>query len=119
MGRFTVLDPAKDRRGDGDLYDYCMDDPVSKKDPSGLLFWPVVRQVAKDVIFPESVNEAEVRIDISREKSKIDARIQDKTATSGDIKRYEELRKKDAQLKEKFEEEFSRHKDFWDRYPTF
>ena len=33
IGRFTALDPARDRRGDGDLYDYCMDDPVSRVDP--------------------------------------------------------------------------------------
>ena len=36
IGRFTSLDPAKDRRGDGDLYDYCQDDPVSRVDPTGL-----------------------------------------------------------------------------------
>ena len=36
IGRFTALDPAKDRRGDGDLYDYCIDDPVSRVDPTGL-----------------------------------------------------------------------------------
>ena len=35
-GRFTALDPARDRRGDGDLYDYCVDDPVGRKDPTGL-----------------------------------------------------------------------------------
>ena len=29
IGRFTSLDPARDRRGDGDLYDYCMDAPVN------------------------------------------------------------------------------------------
>ena len=38
VGRFTAPDPAEDRRGDGDLYDYCMDDPVSFVDPSGLAF---------------------------------------------------------------------------------
>ena len=36
VGRFTAPDPAKDRRGDGDLYDYCVDDPVSRVDPTGL-----------------------------------------------------------------------------------
>ena len=30
VGRFTALDPAKDRRGDGDPYGYCVDDPVSR-----------------------------------------------------------------------------------------
>ena len=36
VGRFTAPDPARDMRGDGDLYDYCMDDPVSRVDPTGL-----------------------------------------------------------------------------------
>ena len=36
VGRFTAPDPARDRRGDGDLYDYCADDPVSRIDPTGL-----------------------------------------------------------------------------------
>ena len=36
VGRFTAPDPARDRRGDGDLYEYCMDDPVSRVDPTGL-----------------------------------------------------------------------------------
>ncbi len=36
VGRFTAPDPAKDPRGDGDLYDYCVDDPVSCVDPAGL-----------------------------------------------------------------------------------
>ena len=38
VGRFTAPDPAGDRRGDGDLYDYCVDDPVSRVDPLGLAF---------------------------------------------------------------------------------
>ena len=36
IGRFMSLDPANDRRGDGDLYDYCVDDPVNRHDASGL-----------------------------------------------------------------------------------
>lgn len=36
IGRFTCPDPAKDTRGDGDLYDYCVDDPVNNFDPLGL-----------------------------------------------------------------------------------
>ena len=35
-GRFTSLDPLGDSGGDHDLYDYCVDDPVSMNDPSGL-----------------------------------------------------------------------------------
>ncbi len=36
VGRFTAPDPAKDMRGDGDIYDYCVDDPVNATDPTGL-----------------------------------------------------------------------------------
>ena len=36
IGRFMSLDPANDMRGDGDLYDYCVDDPVNRHDASGL-----------------------------------------------------------------------------------
>ena len=36
IGRFMSLDPANDTRGDGDLYDYCVDDPVNRHDASGL-----------------------------------------------------------------------------------
>ena len=35
-GRFTARDPLGDTGGDHDLYDYCVDDPVSMNDPSGL-----------------------------------------------------------------------------------
>lgn len=36
IGRFMSLDPANDMRGDGDLYDYCVDDPINRHDTSGL-----------------------------------------------------------------------------------
>ena len=36
IGRFMSLDPANDTRGDGDLYDYCVDDPINRRDVSGL-----------------------------------------------------------------------------------
>ncbi|MDL2280184.1 DUF2778 domain-containing protein [Desulfovibrio sp. OttesenSCG-928-G11] len=36
FGRFTAKDPARDMRGDGDLWDYCIDDPVGSFDPTGL-----------------------------------------------------------------------------------
>ena len=38
VGRFTAKDPARDLRGDGDLWDYCVDDPVNAKDSTGLLW---------------------------------------------------------------------------------
>lgn len=38
VGRFTTPDPAMDLRGDGDIYDYCVDDPVNFVDADGLKF---------------------------------------------------------------------------------
>ena len=35
-GRFMAKDPIGDTGGDHDLYDYCVDDPVTMNDPSGL-----------------------------------------------------------------------------------
>lgn len=36
-GRFTAPDPLGDTGGDHDPYDYCVDDPVSAYDPTGLI----------------------------------------------------------------------------------
>ncbi len=36
VGRFTSPDPLGDTGGDHDVYDYCVDDPVSLVDPEGL-----------------------------------------------------------------------------------
>ncbi len=45
VGRFISLDPAKDRRGDNDLYDYCADDPVNRVDRTGLFWGAVARGI--------------------------------------------------------------------------
>ena len=37
VGRFTAPDPLGDTGGDHDLYEYCLDDPVTMNDPSGLI----------------------------------------------------------------------------------
>ncbi|SBV99020.1 hypothetical protein KL86DPRO_11493 [uncultured delta proteobacterium] len=41
VGRFTSPDPLGDTGGDHDVYDYCVDDPVSLVDPAGLNPWYV------------------------------------------------------------------------------
>ena len=43
-GRFTAKDPLGDTGGDHDLYDYCVDDPVSFVDPQGLAAQSVAEQ---------------------------------------------------------------------------
>ena len=37
IGRFTAKDPLGDTGGDHDVYDYCIDDPVTMNDPAGLI----------------------------------------------------------------------------------
>ena len=37
VGRFTAPDPLGDTGGDHDPYEYCVDDPVTMNDPSGLI----------------------------------------------------------------------------------
>ena len=41
VGRFTAPDPLGDTGGDHDVYEYCVDDPVSRVDPAGLADEPV------------------------------------------------------------------------------
>ena len=38
VGRFTAKDPLGDTGGDHDLWDYCVDDPVTMNDPMGLFY---------------------------------------------------------------------------------
>ena len=42
VGRFTAPDPLGDTGGDHDLYEYCVDDPVSMCDPEGLIPVPLL-----------------------------------------------------------------------------
>jgi RHS repeat-associated protein len=50
IGRFTAKDPLGDTGGDHDLWDYCVDDPVSRVDPNGLWWdpWDESRVPRKD-----------------------------------------------------------------------
>ena len=47
VGRFTAKDPLGDTGGDHDLWDYCVDDPVSMIDPKGLDGFAVLHQFAQ------------------------------------------------------------------------
>ena len=42
VGRFTAPDPLGDTGGDHDVYEYCVDDPVSMCDPEGLIPVPLL-----------------------------------------------------------------------------
>ncbi len=75
VGRFVTLDPAKDRRGDNDLYDYCADDPVSRFDRTGLSWLQVARAIGgaavKGIGVPWAIGTA------------VDEAKEDKTQPSG------------------------------------
>jgi len=47
VGRFTAPDPLGDTGGDHDLYDYCVDDPVTMNDPTGLYALPAIPYAVK------------------------------------------------------------------------
>ena len=63
VGRFTAPDPLGDTGGDHDLYEYCVDDPVSMYDDTGLMGKRLPKKLGKDtaeeLIFPNSLNEPE------------------------------------------------------------
>ena len=42
-GRFTALDPLREKGGDTDWYGYCVDDPVNRVDVLGLFSWNDVK----------------------------------------------------------------------------
>jgi len=46
-GRFTALDPLREKGGDKDWYGYCVDDPVNRLDVWGLAdsFWDGLQQI--------------------------------------------------------------------------
>ena len=75
IGRFMSLDPANDTRGDGDLYDYCVDDPINRHDASGLA-WDESKHprdadgqftTAGDDVSGYSTKGQELRVPVSRE----------------------------------------------------
>ena len=61
-GRFTCPDPLGDTGGDHDLYDYCVDDPVSKFDPLGLTEQKTEK---KEPNQPENTGKSAVEKDMS------------------------------------------------------
>ena len=54
VGRFTAQDPIGYTGGDHDLYDYCVDDPVSFIDPEGLM----ARRVSEENLSKENPEDS-------------------------------------------------------------
>ncbi len=79
-GRFTALDPLREKGGDTDWYGYCVDDPVNRVDVCGLFSWgdiltkipslgskalpallkgagKIIKAPLNDMLFPDSLND--------------------------------------------------------------
>ena len=81
-GRFTAKDPLGDTGGDHDLWEYCVDDPVSFKDPMGLnplgLLWrfgskSFLKSAAKKTLglIVADANAPEELIDVRRQMGRL------------------------------------------------
>ncbi|MDL2210781.1 hypothetical protein LJC26_08265, partial [Desulfovibrio sp. OttesenSCG-928-O18] len=58
-GRFTSPDPLGDTGGDHDLYDYCVDDPVTMRDGKGLFATPATDMPTDNEAAPRSKKQNE------------------------------------------------------------
>ncbi len=105
VGRFTAPDPLGDTGGDHDLYDYCVDDPIGRVDPSGLFFLKIAKMLLRNKVKglidgslfdPIIANGGEIEGDIKRYEEK----IKNGTATEKDIKTLKLLRKNYKQWKD-------------------
>lgn len=92
IGRFMSKDPLGDTGGEGDLYDYCIDDPVNMVDSDGLSPAKFIgKQIGKAIagyligggpLFPKKANDYKDRAAI----------MADIAAVEKEIKRLESLR---------------------------
>ena len=84
IGRFLCPDPLKDKRGDGDLYDYCVDNPVGAKDSNGLFWGLVARKTLGNIVTdPDIANGPE----IEHEVRELEDKVRNGNATPEDRKR--------------------------------
>jgi len=109
VGRFTAPDPLGDTGGDHDLYDYCIDDPVNRVDPTGLLSQWVVEFIAKQAgrriaasFFPKEANAPEEMSDVRLRIMAVEKKIDSGTATQDDLKRLEKDRQREDYLWEEY-----------------
>ena len=126
IGRFTAPDPARDLRGDGDLYDYCADDPVSRKDPSGEgWFAPfALKQLSKQVgkRIAKALGERELSAEeeimpVRREIQKLERKIASGPVAKELVDRLHEYRQKEDELWEEYGEAYTTHsREFYRNY---
>ena len=112
IGRFLCPDPYQDRRGDGDLYDYCVDDPVSASDSNGLSAVPLLRIIWNTVKNPKIANGGEIKGDVD----KLEDKARNGTITEEEHRRLKQQRhflkkwekQEEKRRKEREQEEFER-----------
>ena len=130
VGRFTAPDPLGDTGGDHDLYDYCIDDPVTMNDPSGLspgLLLPIpwaakqfVKGIGKRIaksFFADTLNAPEEMVDVRNRVRKIEEKIDDGTATKDELQRLGKDRQREDELWKDYGKHYIKHeRDFYRRY---
>lgn len=131
LGRFLCLDPARDRRGDGDLYDYCMDDPVNLIDPSGLWFQGGIgkyiikklggktgKKIASS-FFNEKLNAPEEMSDVRLRIIAVEDKIKNGTATLDDYKHHARDVIREDELWDEYGEHYiNEHNYYRQRFPS-
>ena len=123
IGRFTAKDPLGDTGGDHDVYDYCIDDPVTMNDPSGLypIMNPTVarwigRQLAK-IPFETVANEPEEIVDVRRRIDATERKIQSNTVTKDETRQLQKDRERENALWGKYGNMYSNDKtNFYRNY---
>ena len=124
VGRFTAPDPLGDTGGDHDLYEYCVDDPVSLYDPEGLnaasalggiVATGVVYQAGKYALekigeaigvalggFKSTANDPEEMLDVRQRILAIEKKIIAGRETKDDMNFLEEQRQRENELWKKY-----------------
>ena len=134
-GRFTAKDPLGDTGGDHDLYDYCVDDPVSMNDPSGLKGSTIGKFVLKGILrgfgrslgglglldfaFPDATNAAEEMVDVELKIRKIKDKSQNGTISNSDQRAIKSLQKRQEELFNEYPDIYEKNHDYFDIYKIY
>lgn len=111
VGRFTAKDPIGDTGGDHDLWDYCVDDPVNRIDPSGqnwaAWIWgtigdKVAAYITKEIIDPKEANSPEQLIDVKVKINTLLDKINDGHGNDKDVEMINKLRHDEKELEKKW-----------------
>ena len=134
-GRFTAKDPLGDTGGDHDLCDYCVDDPVSMNDPSGLKGSAIGKFVLKGILrgfgrslgglglldfaFPDATNAAEEMVDVELKIRKIRDKSQNGTISNSDQRAIKSLQKRQEELFNEYPDIYEKNHDYFDIYKIY